>query len=199
MALPQEKLYYTPEQYLKFERAALERHEYMDGHIYTMSGESLSHSRICVNLNREMSTQLRGRPCEALSPNMKVKTQASGLFSYPDLSVVCGEPVFHDRYRDVLLNPQVIFEVLSPSTENYDRGAKFIRYRAYLDSLTDYVLLAQDRPFIEHYARQADGRWLMTTVSGLDSVLALPDISCELRLSDIYERVEFPPQDEDDL
>lgn len=199
MVLPQEKLQYTPEQYLELERAALERHEYIDGHIYAMAGESLSHSRICVNLSGEMRDQLRGRSCEALSPNMKVKTQASGLFSYPDLSVVCGEPVFHDKRKDVLLNAQVIFEVLSPSTENYDRGAKFIRYRAYLDSLTDYVLVAQDRPFIEHYARQDNGRWLLTTVQGLDSVLSLPNIGCELRLSDVYERVKFPPQDEDDL
>lgn len=199
MALPQEKIRYTPEQYLEMERATLERHEYIDGHVYAMAGESLNHSRICVNLSREISTQLRGRPCEALSPNMKVRTQASGLFSYPDLSVVCGEPLFHDRYRDVLLNPQAIFEGLSPSTENYDRGTKFIRYRAYLESLTDYVLITQETPLIEHYSRQPNGGWLLTTVRGLDGVLELPNIGCELRLSDIYERVEFPPPDEDDF
>ena len=109
MSLPQEKLSYSPEHYLEYERQTQERYEYLDGHIYKMAGESLNHSRICVNLAREVSGKLRGRPCEALSPNMKVRTQQAGLFSYPDLSVVCGEPVFHDKYKDVLLNPQVIF------------------------------------------------------------------------------------------
>jgi Uma2 family endonuclease len=191
MALPQEKLLLTPEQYLDFERGSEERHEYYDGYLITMAGESLSHSRICVNIAREISTLLRGTPCEALSPNMKVRTINKGMFAYPDLSVVCGEPVFHDEQRDVLLNPRVIFEVLSPSTEKFDRGAKFMRYQAKLPSLTDYVLISQDVPFVEHYARQKKGGWLYVQIFGVENSLRIHSISCPLRLADVYDRVEF--------
>jgi Uma2 family endonuclease len=128
MSPPEKSVRYTPEEYLKLERQAETKHEYVDGLVYEMAGESLAHSQICINLAREISTQLRGKPCQALSPNMKVLTGEAGLFAYPDLAIVSGQPVFHDNNRDVLLNPKVIIEVLSPSTERYDRGKKFMRY-----------------------------------------------------------------------
>jgi len=191
MALPQEKLLFSPEQYLEFEREAEERSEYFDGYIIKMAGESLSHSRICVNLAREVSTILRGKPREALSPNMKVRSENKGMFAYPDLTVVCGEPVFHDRQRDVLLNPRVIFEVLSPSTEKFDRGAKFMRYQSKLPSLSDYILVSQDVPFVEHYARQTGGGWLYVSIFGTENSLRIDSIDCTVKLDEIYERVEF--------
>lgn len=204
MALPEQQVFYTIDEYLGMERASGERHEYIDGFILLMSGESLAHSRICVNLAREVSTQLRGTPCEALSPNMKVRARIhanyKGRFSYPDLTVVCGRPMFHDTQKDVLLNPTVIFEVLSSSTESYDRGEKFLRYRTEIEMLTDYVLVSQDKPLIERYTRRTDG-WLLTSVSSLGETLELPSINCRLSLSEVYDRVEFPevePEDSDE-
>ncbi len=194
MSLPQTVILYTPDEYLELERQATERHEYLDGHIYEMAGESLAHSQICVNLAGEVRAQLKGRRCQALSPNMKVRTGEKKLFSYPDLTIVCGQTIFHDVQRDVLLNPTVVFEVLSRSTEGFDRGEKFLRYRNYIETLTDYVLVSQHIPLVEHYTRREDNRWLMTSLSGLDSVFALPEINCALRLSEIYDRVEFPPE-----
>src|SRR5215813_5130532 len=139
MGLAQSQAPYTIEEYLALERAAEERHEYWDGGIYAMGGESLEHGRICTNLSRIISNQLVGKPCELLIKDMKVRSGpdpqprrvTKGLFSYPDLLVVCGEPQFHDQYRDVLLNPAVIIEVLSDTTEAFDRGEKFRRYRTY--------------------------------------------------------------------
>ena len=147
----------TPEDYLIFEREADSRHEFLDGEIFQMAGESLSHSRVCINLGGEVRAKLKGKPCEALSPNMKVRTSNASLFSYPDLTIVCGEPQFHDIKKDVLTNPKVVFEVLSPSTADYDRTIKFQRYRMGNETLTDYVLISQDKCFIEHFRRSANG------------------------------------------
>lgn len=199
MALPERQLLYTVDEYLEMERASEERHEYIDGHIVLMSGESLAHSRICINLAGEVRAQLRGTPCEALSPNMKVRAQYrvnhKGRFSYPDLTVVCGSPVFHDAQKDVLVNAVAIFEVLSPSTERYDRGEKFLRYRNEIRTLTDYILVAQEYPHVDHYTRRPDG-WLLRTASELGDALEIANINCILRLAYIYERVEFPEFDE---
>ncbi|MCA1623158.1 MAG: Uma2 family endonuclease [Acidobacteria bacterium] len=129
MGLAQQKILYSPEEYLELERRAETRHEFVDGIIYAMAGESLSRSRICINLAGEIRAKLKGKNCEALSPNMKVRAESKGMFAYPDLSVVCGEPIFHDKQRDVLFNPKVIIEVLSPSTGRYDQTKKFFRYR----------------------------------------------------------------------
>lgn len=195
MSLPQKNVRYTPEEYLEFERHAETRHEYLDGLVYEMAGESLAHSQICVNLAGELRAQLKSKPCQALSPNMKVRTGESGLFAYPDLTNVCGKPLFHDRQRDVLLNPRVVFEVLSPSTERYDRGKKFMRYCSAIETLTDYILVSQDMPLLEYLERQADGRWLHAFVRGLTEKLYLTSINCEVRLSEVYDRVEFSPEE----
>ncbi|MFM8333033.1 MAG: Uma2 family endonuclease [Candidatus Methylumidiphilus sp.] len=207
MGLPQTKPSYTFDAYLADERDAEERHEYLDGQAYLMAGESLEHSTICFNLSATLGLQLRGKPCRGLSPNMKVLSglyfpgQSKGLFSYPDVSVVCGEPKFHDECRDVLLNPTLIIEVLSPSTELFDRGEKFRRYIACLESLQEYALVSIALPMVELYQRQPKGFWLYSAAIGLDATVSLPSIGCALALADIYERIEFsqaePPADDE--
>ena len=186
----------TPEDYLIFEREAESRHEFIDGEIYAMAGESLPHSRICMNLAREVGNSLKGKSCEPLSPNMKVRTSTASLFSYPDLTIVCGEPQFHDMKKDVLVNPQVIFEVLSPSTAEYDRTTKFQKYQMGNETLTDYILVSQDKSFVENFKRQADNSWLYTSYSELDDILIIETVECELSLREIYDRVEFAHQPE---
>jgi Uma2 family endonuclease len=202
MGLPQLKTssLYTVEEYLEFERAAEERHEFIDGQIYQMAGESLNHSTINANLIGQLHAQLRGKPCRALSPNMKLRSGPffkeqktnKGFFSYADVTVVCGQPQFHDRHQDVLLNPTVVIEVLSTSTENFDRGEKFLRYRTHLESLLHYVLVWQEFPLVEMYTRQPGGGWLLTEARGLEGALDLPAIDCRLALAEVYDRVAFP-------
>ena len=179
------------EEYLSFERDADVRHEYIDGEIFEMAGKSLSHSRICMNLGAGAQTKLKGSNCEALSPNMKVRTSTASLFSYPDMTVVCGEPVMHDDKKDVLTNPKVIFEVLSPSTENYDRTTKFQRYRMGNDTLTDYILVSQGAPYVEHYCKQDDGNWTYYCFSQMSDVLTIGSIGIGIDLREIYDRVLF--------
>lgn len=190
---------FAPEEYLEFERQADLRHEFLDGEIYQMAGESLSHSRVCVNLSGEVRNKLKGKSCEALSPNMKVRTSSASLFAYPDLKIVCGEPLFHDTKKDVLINPQAIFEVLSPSTETYDRTIKFQRYRLGNSTLTDYFLISQDKSFVEHFTKKTDGNWLYRSYSELEEEIKIESLDCELSLREIYDRVEFEMQREDEV
>jgi Uma2 family endonuclease len=198
MGLPQTAPICSFDDYLAFERGEEFRHEYCDGQIYAMAGESLEHSTISANLIGILHGQLEGKPCRALSPNMKVLSghhfpgQTRGLFSYPDVTVVCGEPKFHDGRRDVLLNPTVIVEVLSPGTESFDRGGKFQRYRSHLDSLQDFVLVSSHYPLVELFQRQHGGFWLYSAVAEMDASLGLPSIHAELPLAELYDRVEFP-------
>jgi len=187
----------SPDEYLKFEREAASRHEYLDGEIYAMAGESLSHSRVCMNLAREVGNNLKGKNCEALSPNMKVRTSSASLFAYPDLTIVCGEPLFHDKKKDVLINPKVIFEVLSPSTAEYDRTTKFQRYRMGNETLTDYILVSQDKFFVEHFVKQADNNWIYRSYGNLSDTVSIENAECELSLSEIYDRVEIEIQTEE--
>jgi Uma2 family endonuclease len=153
---------------------------------------------------------LSGKPCRARSQNTKVRSgpepkpsqNPEGFYSYPDVLVVCGERKFHDKYQDVLLNPNVIIDVLSKSTEAFDRGEKFIRHRTWLTTITDYILVSQDKPMIEHYRRRSDGEWVLSTLDGLDAALTIEPIGCSLKLSDVYDGVQFPPPNtfiEDDL
>lgn len=195
MGLAKSENSYTPEEYLELERNSARRHEFIDGEIFGMAGESLPHSQICINLAGETREKLKGKDCQALSPNMKVRAESKGMFAYPDLTIVCGDPIFHDRQRDVLLNPKVIFEVLSPSTERFDQTKKFFRYRRELNDLTDYILIYQDTPFIEHHEKQPDGRWIHNAADGLDDVLRIDSIDIELSLREIYDRVDFKNAD----
>src|SRR5712691_7606363 len=203
---------FTVEEYLAFERAAEERHEYLDGVIYAMAGsaspqamagESEDHGTICVNLVTSLATRLRGSPCRVFTKDLKVRCGSyrphtrEGLYAYPDLVVVCGSSQYHDQAQDVLVNPTLIVEVLSPSTEAFDRGEKFHRYRRWLLTLTDYVLVAQDCPVIDHYHRTETGRWEVDTLEGLGARLHLEQIGCTVALADVYERLVFPTSAEE--
>ena len=202
MSLPQTVARHTVEEYLALERESEERHEYLDGEIYAMAGESTQHADISVNLVRDVSTQLKGTPCRVWTKDSKVLSgpaikrsrSTRGLFSYPDLVVVCGEPRFLDEHQDVLLNPTVIIEVLSPATENFDRGEKFRRFRTQIPSLTDYVLVSQELPLIEHFRRQTNDEWILSAHSEIESSLQIASINCRLHLSEVYDRVTFPEE-----
>ena len=192
MALAKRHPVFTVKDYLDYERYTPEKHEFLDGSVYAMAGESPTHSTICYNLYGITHNQLRGKRCRGFSPNMKVATSERGLYSYPDLAVVCDEPIYHDEKSDVLLNPTVIFEVLSPSTESYDRGEKFLRYTNFIETLQDYILISQDRFFVEHYSKQSNGSWKKTEVEGNQTVLKINSIECEIPLAELYDLVEFP-------
>ena len=189
---------YTPEQYLAMERAAETRHEYFDGEIFAMSGASRSHVLIAGNLAAALLGQLRDRPCNVYPLDMRVRVSPTGLYTYPDVIVVCGDEQFADDHEDTLLNPTVIFEVLSPSTESYDRGKKFRHYRT-LDSLREYVLVSQEEPRIEQYVRQPGDEWLLHDAAGLDAELTLRSVDAKLRLADVFNKIEFPPAEEETL
>ena len=179
-----------PAEYLAAERKAAEKSEYINGRVYAMAGASRVHNLIALNTASELRTQLRGRPCETYASDMRVKVERTGMYTYPDVVGLCEEPRFEDAEVDTLLNPTVIIEVLSPSTERDDRGEKFAHYRR-LESLREYILIAQDIRRTEHYRREGDS-WVLTEVSGPDATLVIASLSCTLRLSDIYDRVEFP-------
>jgi Uma2 family endonuclease len=180
----------TPAEYLALERKAEVRSEYLDGDMVAMSGGSREHNLIVGNIVGELRTHLKGRTCEVYPSDMRVNVSATGLYTYPDVTVVCGEPELQDERRDTLLNPTVIFEVLSESTESYDRGSKFAHYRK-IPSLVEYVLVSQRQYRIEQYVRQSDGPWLRSEVCGLKSKLELPSIQCSIELAEIYERIEI--------
>lgn len=183
------KRIYTPEEYLALERQAETKSEYINGEIYAMAGASRAHNLITSNFARELGNQLRERPCETYISDMRVRVRPTGLYTYPDVVVACGQPRFDDAHLDVLLSPTVIIEVLSDSTEAYDRGAKFAHYR-YLDSLQEYVLVAQDRMQVDHYAR-VESQWLLTAYNKPGNILELPSIECAFPLAEIYSRVEL--------
>jgi len=184
------KPYLSPGEYLAIERAAEERSEYLDGEMVAMTGGSRNHGLIVGNLLRELGSQLRDRPCEVYPTDLRVQVSHTGLYTYPDVVVVCGEPRFEDEQLDTLLNPTVILEVLSPTTESYDRGRKFEHYRT-LGSLAEYLLVSQAQPRIERFLRQDDGLWLFGDAAGLESALTMPSIGCELKLAEVYAKVRF--------
>ena len=162
-----------------------------------MAGASERHNLVAGNVFASLHSQLRRRSCSVFPSDMRVKIAAMGLYTYPDISALCGATQFEDDQRDILLNPTVIVEVLSPSTENYDRGRKFQFYRT-LQSLVEYLLVAQDATHIEHYTRQPDGHWLLAEFDQPTDVLHLTSIGCDLALTDVYEKVVFDqsPQQE---
>ena len=183
----------TPEEYLKFERTSPERHEYADGELFAMSGASERHNQIVVNLSREISLQFKGRSCRVYTNDMRVRIAGTKRYCYPDLAALCEPVLFDDEHKDTLINPSLILEVLSASTEAYDRGEKFEHYRL-IKSLAEYVLVSQDKPHIERFARQSNEQWLFTSTSGLDSLVELPAIGCRLSLAEIYDKVQFGPE-----
>jgi Uma2 family endonuclease len=180
----------SEEEYLASERTSPVKHEYYHGRIYAMTGGKEPHNLIASNALASLHSQLRRKPCRVYSSDMRVKILRTGLNTYPDVVVICGQPQFTDTIHDTLTNPTVIIEVLSPSTERYDRGLKFQHYRT-IDTLHDYILIAQDHHHIEHYIRQQNGQWLLQEVTDLDGEIYLQSIACTLRLDDIYEKVEI--------
>ena len=195
MATPAAHTYLTPEEYIAFERKAIPdadtvRSEYVNGEIIAMSGASRAHNLITINISTALHSRLRGSGCETYANEMRVSSPATSSSFYPDVVVVCEEPRFEDDVFDTLLNPMLLVEVLSPSTEAFDRGEKFAHYR-HLASLQEYVLVAQDQMLIEHYRRQ-EKQWILTDFRKGEEMLSLPSIQCELPLQEIYERVTFP-------
>ncbi len=183
---------YSAAEYLAIERLAAHRSELVDGVIDAMAGGTEPHAAICDNLLERVKARLRGGPCRPYSSSLRVKIEATGNYFYSDLPIVCGERRFEDDRRDTLLNPRVIVEVLSPSTERHDRGWKIRNYQL-ITSFEEYLLVSQDEPRIERFLRQGDVGWLMTAVTGLDSVIRLESVDCELPLAEIYEDVSFGP------
>ncbi|MFM9961864.1 MAG: Uma2 family endonuclease [Planctomycetaceae bacterium] len=186
--------HYSPADYLALERASEFKHEFFDGEMFRMSGGTIEHSQIAGNVIGELRSQLALSPCRVLTSDMRIKLP-TGLYTYPDASVVCDAPQFEDDHKDVLVNPLVVVEVLSPSTEAYDRGKKFRHYQT-CPSLREIVLIAQDRAGVDHFLRQpASGQWLLTTLTSLDAGLSLPTLGITLSLGEIYAKIEFPPEE----
>jgi Uma2 family endonuclease len=188
---PIQKSYLTAEEYLALERQAVTKSEYIHGEMVAMTGGTSRHSLVTANLIGLLWHHLRQTSCQVHSGDLRVWIPAASVYYYPDLSVVCGEPLFQDGHRDNLLNPILIVEVLSPSTESYDRGGKFQSYQT-IPSLREYVLVSQDQPRVEHFLRQDGHVWLYTDVSGPDGTVSLTSIGCQVPLAEIYDKVEFP-------
>jgi Uma2 family endonuclease len=183
-------MHVTPDEYLAAERLSETKSEYLDGGVFPMPGATVNHIQIVGNLTLELGTQLRSRPCRVLASDLKIRLQDSRKFFYPDVTVICNELQYHDDRWDIILNPDLVIEVLSPSTEAFDRGAKFQAYQT-IESLKEYVLVAQGSPVVEQYVRREDGKWSYTSVVGLESSLTLPSVECTLNLSAVYDKVEF--------
>jgi len=179
-----------PEEYLTLERKAQQKNEYLSGEIFAMGGASEKHNLIVGNVFASLHAQLKGRPCKVYSSDMRVKVSATGLYTYPDITALCGQAEFDDEQKDTLLNPDVIIEVLSKSTEGYDRGEKFAHYRK-IGSLTEHVLISQDKYHIEHYIRQPDNQWLLSEADRRQDSIQLPAINCTLALTEVYDKVEM--------
>ncbi|MGA7236526.1 MAG: Uma2 family endonuclease [Bryobacteraceae bacterium] len=185
----QPKTFLTPEQYLAIEREAPYKSEYHAGEMLAMAGAREGHNLVSSNTVRELSGQLRARPCRVYGSDMRVGV-GPDHYVYPDVTAACGAPQFLDLTRDTLLNPNLIVEVLSPSTEAYDRGRKFELYQS-IPSFTEYLLLASDRVHADLYVRQPGGLWLRSSFGELNNELTLESVSCRLKLADLYEKVEF--------
>jgi Uma2 family endonuclease len=181
----------SAQEYLARERRADYRSEFFRGEMFAMAGASWEHTLIKDNFAGEARNQFKDGPCRVVTSDLRVKVNATGLYTYPDVVIVCDEPQFEDEVMDTLLNPQVIVEVLSDSTEKYDRGTKFAHYRQ-LPSVREYVLIAQDRPLVERYVRQGDDTWLLTALSELTETFAFGTIAAQIALADIYRVVKFP-------
>lgn len=190
MGLPRSVRRLTPAEYLEIEHVAPHRSEYFDGEMFAMAGGSPRHSLIKANLVSELRTRLKGRPCTTYDSDLRIRIPATGLYTYADASVICGELQLDSLDPNTVLNPTLVAEVLSDGTEAYDRGKKFDHYRK-LPTLKEYVLVSQDSPRLERFSKNPDGTWTLTIASGLDATLPLPSIGVSLSLAEIYEKVDF--------
>jgi Uma2 family endonuclease len=199
MAVPKLTPRYTVDEYLAFERASIERHEYLDGRIISMVNESLQHNEATTNIVVSIGYQLNSVNCRLRTKDLKIVSGAAstdgtgkkGLFSYPDIVAVVGKPEYRDAFRDTLLNPKVILEVLSKSTEASDRGEKFQRYQMHNPSLQDYILVSQNRPQVDHFQRRPVSGWTYRHHSGLSASFTIESIGCELKLATVYHRIDL--------
>ncbi len=203
MAIPKQKTAKkheaTLEEYLEFERNSDIRHEFVDGEIHQMAGESGDHGDISTNLTRLLGNAVYDTNCRVRAKDTRVRSGflppkspiKKGMISYPDLVVICGEPEYHDKYKDIVLNPRVIIEVLSESTADFDRTDKFHRYQICNPTLTDYILVSQDKPLVEHFIKQPDGTWKYFYFNSLESEIIIESIACTLKLVDIFHRIKF--------
>ena len=180
----------TPEQYLEIERKAEYKSEYYNGEMFAMAGAKETHNVLVTALVGLLYAQLRSRPCRVYSNDMRVRVSSTGLYTYPDVIGVCGERQFLDEQRDTLVNPNLLIEVLSRSTEAYDRGLKFELYQT-IESFSEYLLVSSDRIRVDLYTRQVDGKWLLTSANRLEDHIELSSIGCRLSLADLYEKVDF--------
>ncbi len=188
-ALP--KPYYTIDEYIELEKNSEERYEYFAGEVFAMAGSSSNHHRVSGNAYEYLQRKLRGSGCEAFHSDMRISVPAAFPYRYPDASVVCGEPIFDGfQGQTRLVNPVLIIEVLSPSTENYDQGKKFTEYQS-IESFREYLLVAQDRPYVIQYIKQSRKRWLRIEHEGLDGEVQLESLGITLTLAELYERVKF--------
>jgi Uma2 family endonuclease len=192
MAVAQNRIRISEAEYLRIERQAETKSEFFDGEMFAMAGGTATHSLITTNLTIELGNQFKGTGCLTYNGDLRVKAEATGLFTYPDISVVCGGPRFLDEQEDTLLNPTLVVEVLSDSTEAYDRGKKFEHYRQIL-SCKEYLLVSQKEALIEQYIRQLNREWTLKEAAGLDSRIELPSLGIVLPLSQVFANVKFAP------
>ena len=178
----------TQAEYLKLDRQSELRHEFLAGEVFVMTGASRNHNLITVNVAAALSEQLRRRQCEVYASDVRVKVSPQRLYAYPDVIVVCGNPRFEDEVNDTLFNPTILIEVLSKSTEAYDRGLKFELYRG-LESLQEFILIAQNKCHVKHYRRQSDNRWILTEPNDPAGLVALESIAGQLAVEQIYLKV----------
>lgn len=189
-ALPEIPYEISEVEYLEFERKSESKHEYARGEIFAMAGAKREHNLICTSTARHLGNQLADKNCEIYQSDMRVRVSLATSYRYPDIVIVCGEPQFDDEELDVLLNPTILIEVLSKTSNERDRGIKSWEYRQ-ISSLQDYLIISQDSPRIERFQRQENDTWILSETIGLDSVLKLASIGCKLALADIYEKIEF--------
>lgn len=192
MAVPHTTQRLTEAEYLGIERAAETKSEFFDGEMFAIAGGARRHGKIAMNLGREVGGKLRDRRSEAFNAAVRVKIEATGLYTYPDLSVVCGDNVEAEDDQDVIVNPILIAEVLSESTEGYDRGKKFEHYRQ-IPALREYLLISQNEPRIEQFVLEPGRGWFLREAVGLGATLALPSIEITISLSEVFRKVKFPP------
>jgi Uma2 family endonuclease len=192
MALPQPSRHLTEAEYLEIERAAEFKSEFFEGEMFAMAGGTPRHSLLGTNVAVEFANRLRAKPCVPYNADLRIKIEATGLLTYPDLSVICGPLQFAGGTDDTVVNPTVLVEVLSDSTEAYDRGKKFEHYRQ-IPTLQEYLLVSQTEPRIEQFIRQPDGHWLLHEAAGLEASLELPALGISISLGEVFARVTFAP------
>jgi Uma2 family endonuclease len=186
-AMPAVKKSWTPEEYLAWERSQPAKHEFHGGEVFDMAGATFEHNKIVVNVGAELRAALREKPCDVCASDLRIKVPATGLYTYPDASVVCGRPAFEDDTLDTLLNPTLLVEVLSVSTEDYDRGTKFKNYRT-IPSFREYLLVATEKVLVETHTRMDDGSWVMREHNAGERV-KLASIGCEIAVDELYLKV----------